>query len=87
MDKIKERLMEKKKVNMASVQKEWPKLVDLLNAGEEIIVVDSSNPIAVISPYKREKISKLNSAILKRNAELQAKRQFENSIATEIWFG
>ena len=79
--------MEKKKVNMASVQKEWPKLVDLLNAGEEIIVVDSSNPIAVISPYKREKTSKLSSAFLKRSRELQAKRQLENNIATEIWFG
>ena len=84
---MKERLMEKKKVNMSSVQKEWPRLVDLLNAGEEIIVVDSSNPIAVISPYKREKTSKLSSAILKRSRELQAKRQLENNIATEIWFG
>lgn len=86
MDKMKERLMEKKKVNMSSVQKEWPKLVDLLNAGEEIIVVDSINPIAVISPYK-PKTPNLSSAILKRSRELQAKRQLENNIATEIWFG
>ena len=83
---MKERLMEKKKVNMASVQKEWPRLVDLLNEGDEIILVDSNKPIAVISPYKT-KTANLSPAILKRSRELQAKRQLENSVATEIWFG
>jgi len=86
MDKMKERLMEKKKVNMASVQKEWPRLVDLLNEGDEIILIDSNKPIAVISPYKT-KTPNLSQAILKRSRELQAKRQLENSVATEIWFG
>ena len=49
--------MHQQQLNISSVQKDLPKLMDLVIRGDEIIITKSDIPIAKISPITEKKVS------------------------------
>jgi len=77
--------MRAKKVNMNSIQKDWPDLIDLLKNGEEIILTEYNRPVAKISPIQYKKV-KTNLDETKSH-ELFSNKKIEINTASEIWLG
>ena len=76
--------MHQQELNISSVQKNLPKLMDLIVHGSEIIITDSNVPIAKISPIEEKKVT-LSSSFLKASS-IETKRS-AFSEPPENWFG
>lgn len=71
-------------VNINAVQKNLPKLMDLVIKGDEIIITKSDIPIAKITPIENKAVSGKSAFLAARTMVLQKKYFGE---ATENWFG
>jgi len=76
--------MHQQELNISSVQKNLPKLMDLIVHGSEIIITDSNVPIAKISPIEDKKVSFTNHFLKARSIETK-NSAFSDS--PENWFG
>ncbi len=76
--------MLKQEVNISAIQKNLPKLMDLVIKGDEIIITKSDVPIAKITPIENETITTKSAFLAARTMELQRSYFGE---ATENWFG
>jgi antitoxin (DNA-binding transcriptional repressor) of toxin-antitoxin stability system len=76
--------MLKQEVNISAIQKDLPKLMDLVVKGDEIIITKSDIPIAKITPIERNTVSTKSALLAARTMELQRAYFGE---ATENWFG
>jgi antitoxin (DNA-binding transcriptional repressor) of toxin-antitoxin stability system len=76
--------MLKQEVNISAIQKDLPKLMDLVIKGDEIIITKSDIPIAKITPIENETFSTKSAFLAARTMELQRAYFGE---ATENWFG
>ncbi len=78
--------MIRKEVNITSLKKSLPKMLDLVVKGEEIIVTKSNIPIAKITPIQPPTFS------VKDNIGISTARAIKNRMdietnAPEYWFG
>ncbi len=76
--------MQQQELNITSVQKDLPKLMDLVLHGDELIITKSNIPIAKISPIEN------TSVTLKPNfftAKVIESRRVRKNEAPENWFG
>lgn len=71
-------------LNIHAVQKNLPKLMDLVINGDEIIITKSDIPIAKITPIENKTVSKKSAFLAARTMDLQKQYYGE---ATENWFG
>jgi antitoxin (DNA-binding transcriptional repressor) of toxin-antitoxin stability system len=76
--------MHQQELNISSVQKNLPKLMDLIVHGSEIIITDSNIPIAKISPIEEKKVT-YSSSFLKARSVDTKRSPFLDS--PENWFG
>ena len=76
--------MHQQELNISSVQKNLPKIMDLFIHGDEIIITKSDIPIAKISPIEEQKISYASSFI--RTKTVETKRSLHHD-SPENWFG
>jgi len=76
--------MTRKEVNITSLQKNLPELLETVIQGDEIILTKHNIPIAKISPIEDSSIS-LKSNFLTARA-IEAKR-IRHTDASENWFG
>lgn len=76
--------MLQQKLNINSVQKNLPKLMDLVVRGDEIIITKSEVPIAKISPLEEPKLSYTSNFIRAKSLASQ-RNPFRD--APEYWFG
>ena len=75
-----------KEVNITSLKKSLPKMLNLVEKGEEIIITKSNIPIAKITPIKPPTFS------VKDNIGISTARAIKNRMdietnAPEYWFG
>lgn len=75
--------MHQQQLNISSVQKDLPKLMDLVIRGDEIIITKSDIPIAKISPITEKKLV-IQLHICRQD---QLKKRSPFSDAPEYWFG
>jgi len=78
--------MTRKEVNITSLKKSLPKMLHLVEKGEEIIITKSNIPIAKISPIQPPTFS------VKDNISISTARAIKNRMdietnAPEYWFG
>ena len=76
--------MHQQELNISSVQKDLPKLMDLVIHGDEIIITKSNVPIAKISPIEKKKVTLSN--VYYQAKSIETKRS-TFSDAPEYWFG
>lgn len=76
--------MHQQELNISSVQKNLPKIMDLVIRGDEIIITKSDIPIAKISPIEDQKINYASSFI--RAKTVETKRSLHQD-SPENWFG
>ncbi len=76
--------MHQQELNITSVQKNLPQLMDSIVRGNEIIITESNVPIAKISPIKDENVSFTNHFLKARSIETK-RSAFSDS--PENWFG
>lgn len=76
--------MLQQKLNINSVQKNLPKLMDLVVRGDEIIITKSEVPIAKISPLEEPKLS-YTSNFIRAKSLVSQRNPFSD--APEYWFG
>lgn len=77
--------MNQQKINISDLQNDWPRLINRIMHGEEIILTRVDRPIAIVSPFKFESSLKKPGKINKED-ELEdvAERDSTNS---EWWIG
>lgn len=74
--------MHQQQLNISSVQKDLPKLMDLVIRGDEIIITKSDIPIAKISPIT-EKVSYSTTYLQARSIE--KKKSFFRCARILVW--
>ncbi len=78
--------MNRQEVNITSLKKSLPKMLDLVAKGEEIIITKANIPIAKITPIQPPTFS------VKDNISISTARAIKNRMdietnAPEYWFG
>ncbi len=78
--------MYRQEVNITSLKKSLPEMLDLVAKGDEIIITKSNIPIAKITPIKPPTFS------VKKNLSISTARTIKNRMdidtnAPEYWFG
>ncbi|MBK7105679.1 MAG: hypothetical protein IPH62_10385 [Ignavibacteriae bacterium] len=76
--------MHQQELNISSVQKNLPKIMDMVIHGDEIIITKSDIPIAKISPIEENRPNYVSSFLRAKTIETK-RSMFMDS--PENWFG
>ncbi|MFZ1291591.1 MAG: hypothetical protein WAR79_15955 [Melioribacteraceae bacterium] len=76
--------MHQQELNISSMQKNLPKIMDMVIHGDEIIITKSDIPIAKISPIEEKKTYYTSSFLRAKSIETK-RSMFTDS--PENWFG
>lgn len=78
--------MNKQEINITSLKKSLPKMLDLIAGGEEIIITKSNIPIAKITPIKPPTFSVKDNISISTARAIKTRMDIETN-APEYWFG
>ena len=78
--------MNHQKINISDLENDFPRFINRIMHGEEIILTKVDKPIAIISPFKFEESLKTRSKINFRGEEPEEVTERE-STNSEWWIG
>ncbi len=77
--------MRQEEINMNELRYQLPRIKTLLKNGKEIVIKDSDEPVAIIYPVKKEKLT--GKDVKKMHNSVNPFPGSYESTASEMWFG